>query len=126
LAYDLSQIDIQQGGGEMKDSRQSISFLVALIAGLVFFTSLEAVAETDGSLSAQDEDAFILYKYSLIDAKKNRSQKIAETTEGEETIYRYDGHALSCGTVMTGSITKANGLHHQGNRGKQNPRRWRF
>ena len=90
----------------MKDSRRGISFFVALVAGLVFFAPSEAAAETDGSLSSQDEDAFILYKYSLMDAVKNRSQKIAESTEGDETTYNYDGHALSCRTVMTGSITK--------------------
>ena len=90
----------------MKDPKQDTLFFVALIAGLAFFTSLGAAGETKGSLSDQDEDAFILYKYSLIDAKKNRSPKITESTEGNETIYNYDGHALSCRTVMTGSITK--------------------
>ena len=89
----------------MKNSEQNILFFVALIAVLAFFTSLGAADETTGSLSDQDEDAFILYKYSLIDAKKNRSSKITENTEGKETIYNYDGHALSCRTVMSGSIT---------------------
>jgi len=79
---------------------------VVLIAGLAFFTTLGAAGETKEGLSDEDEDAFILYKYSLIDAKKNGSSKITESTEGNETTYNYDGHALSCRTVMTGSITK--------------------
>ena len=90
----------------MEASKRNIVFFVTLIAGLAFFTSLGAAGETKRALSDQDEDAFILYKYSLIDAKKNRSSKISENTEGNETIYNYDGHALSCSTVMTGSITK--------------------
>ena len=90
----------------MKDSKQNIKLFVALIAGLAFFTSLGAAAETKGGLSDKDEDAFILYKYSLIDAKKNRSSKITESTEDNKTILSYDGHALSCRTVMKGSITK--------------------
>ena len=96
-----------RGESEMKDSKRDILFFVALIAGLAFFASLGAADETKGDLSGRDEDAFILYKYSLIDAKNNRSPKITESTEGNETIYNYDGHALSCRTVMTGSITKA-------------------
>jgi len=90
----------------MKDSKRNAIFFAALIAGLVFFTSFGAASEPKGGLSDQDEDAFILYKYSLIDAKRNRSSEITESTEGNETIYNYAGHALSCRTVMTGSITK--------------------
>jgi hypothetical protein len=90
----------------MKDSKRNILFSVALIAGLAFLTSLEAAGETKADLSDKDEDAFILYKYSLIDAKKNRSSKISESTEGNETTYKYEGHALSCRTVMTGTITQ--------------------
>ena len=90
----------------MKDSKQNIISLVVLIAGLTFFTSPGAAGETEGDLSAQDKDAFILYKYSLIDARSDRSSKITESTEGNETTYNYEGHALSCRTVMTGSITK--------------------
>ena len=89
----------------MKDSKRNIRFLVALMAGFAFFASFGASGEATGGLSDQDEDAFILYKYSLIDAK-NRSPKITATTAGDETLYNYDGHALSCRTVMTGSITK--------------------
>jgi hypothetical protein len=90
----------------MKDSKRYITPLVAFIACLALITSLGTAGETGEGLSSQDDDAFILYKYSLIDAKKNRSSKITENTEGNETIYSYDGHALSCRTVMTGSITK--------------------
>ncbi|MCH7643349.1 MAG: hypothetical protein IH974_00815 [Myxococcales bacterium] len=90
----------------MKNSKQSITFFTAIIASLAFFISFGAAGETNGGLSDTEEDAFILYKYSLIDAKKDRSSKITESTEGNETIYNYDGHALSCRTVMTGSITK--------------------
>ena len=90
----------------MKDSKQNIIFFAALIAGLAIFISLEAVGETRGGLSDRDEDAFVLYRYALIDAKRDRSSNITESTEGNETIYNYDGHALSCRTVMTGSITK--------------------
>ena len=102
----------------MKDSKQNTLFFVALIAGLAFFTSLGAAGETKGGLSDRDEDAFILYKYSLIDAKQNRSSKITESTEANETILNYDGHALSCRTVMTGSISKTaleNRTHVVGN-----------
>jgi hypothetical protein len=90
----------------MKDSKRYITPLVAFITCLALITSLGTAGETGEGLSSQDDDAFILYKYSLIDAKKNRSSKITENTEGNETIYSYDGHALSCRTVMTGSITK--------------------
>jgi hypothetical protein len=90
----------------MKDCKQGILFFAALIAGLALFGSLGAAGDAKEDLSDTDEDAFILYKYSLIDAKKNRSSKITESTEGNKTVYKYDGHALSCRTVMTGSITK--------------------
>ena len=90
----------------MKGSKHKTLIFVALIASLALFASSGAVGETKGGLSDKEGDAFILYKYSLIDAKRNRSSKITESTEGNETIYKYDGHALSCRTVMTGSITK--------------------
>ena len=90
----------------MENSNQSISFFVAIIAGLAFFTSFEAAGESAVGISVKEEDAFILYKYSLIDARKNRSPKITESTEGNKTIYKYDGHALSCRTVMKGFISK--------------------
>jgi hypothetical protein len=90
----------------MKNSKQSISFFVAIIAGLVFFTSFGAAAESEAGISDQEEDAFILYKYSLLDARKNSSPEITESTEGNKTIYKYDGHALSCSTVMKGSISE--------------------
>lgn len=90
----------------MKKSKQSITFFVAIIAGLAFITSFGAASETEVGISGKEEDAFILYKYSLLDAKKNRSPKITESAEGNKTIYKFDGHALSCRTVMTGSITK--------------------
>jgi hypothetical protein len=105
LSYDLTRIANDLGESKMRDSKRNISFLVALMAGFAFFASFGASGEATGGLSDQDEDAFILYKYSLIDAK-NQSSKITETTEGNETILNYDGHALSCRTVMTGSITK--------------------
>lgn len=90
----------------MKDSRHKIMFFLAVIAGWTLFSTMGAAGETKGGLSAQDEDAFVLYRYSLIDAGGNRSSKITESTEGNQTTYNYDGHALSCRTVMTGSITK--------------------
>ncbi len=90
----------------MKDSKQSIRFFVAIIASLAFFTSVGAAGEGEVGISDKEEDAFILYKYSLIDARNDRSPKITESTEGNKTIYKYDGHALSCRTVMKGSISK--------------------
>jgi len=90
----------------MKHSKQGIIFFVAIVVGLALFTSSAAVGETNVGISDKDDDAFILYKYSLLDAKKNRSSKITESTEGNKTTYKYDGHALSCRTVMTGSITR--------------------
>jgi hypothetical protein len=106
LSYDLPRIAIAQGESEVKDSKRDVLFFVALIAALTFFVSFGAAAETEEGLSGRDEDAFILYKYSLMDAKKNRSPKISESTKDNETTYDYDGHALSCRTVMTGSITE--------------------
>ena len=90
----------------MKDSKQNSMFCVALVVVLAFFVSLAAAGEANRELSGKDEDAFILYKYSLIDARKSGSPKITVSAEGNETIYNYDGHALSCKTVMTGSITE--------------------
>jgi hypothetical protein len=90
----------------MKNEKHNVLFFVAIAAVLAFFTSLGAAGETKAGISDKDEDAFILYKYSMLDAKKNRSSKITEDTEGNKTVYKYDGHALSCRTVMTGSITK--------------------
>jgi len=95
-----------QGESEMKDSKRVIISLVVLVSGLAFLTSFGAAGETEAALSDKEEDAFVLYKYSLLDAKKNRSSKITASTEGNKTTYKYDGHALSCRTVMTGSITK--------------------
>ncbi len=89
----------------MKNSKQIITLFVAIIAGLAVFTSFGAAGEIDVGISDKEEDAFILYKYSLIDAKRNRSPKITESTEANKTIYKYDGHALSCRTVMKGSIS---------------------
>jgi YD repeat-containing protein len=90
----------------MKYSKCNTIFFVAIVTSLAFFTSLGAASETEVGISDKDDDAFILYKYSLLDAKKNRSSKITESTEGNKTTYKYDGHALSCRTVMTGSITR--------------------
>ncbi len=90
----------------MKHGKQNTIFFVAIVVGLAFFTSLGAAGETEVGISDKDDDAFILYKYSLLDAKKNRSSKITESTEGNKATYKYDGHALSCRTVMTGSITR--------------------
>ena len=90
----------------MKNSKQRITLFVAIIACFAFFTSFGAAGESDVVISGKEEDAFILYKYSLIDAKSNRSPKITEISEGDKTIYKYDGHALSCRTVMKGSISK--------------------
>jgi hypothetical protein len=95
-----------RGESEMKDRKQIIVFFVAIVVGLASFTSLGEAGEAKVGMSDKDEDAFILYKYSLIDAKKNRSSKITESTEGSKITYKYDGHALSCRTEMTGSITK--------------------
>ncbi len=89
----------------MKYGKQRITLFVAIIACLTFFTSFGAAGESDVDISDIEEDAFILYKYSLIDAKRNSSPKITENTEGNKTIYKYDGHALSCRTVMKGSIS---------------------
>jgi hypothetical protein len=70
------------GGSRMRDRHQSILFFAVLIASLAAFSSLGAAGENKDGLTAQDEDAFILYKYSLIDAKNDRSSKITESTDG--------------------------------------------
>ena len=85
--------------------RHNIVSVVAAALSLALFASYGA-AKGKLDLSAKDEDGFILYKYSLLDAKRDHSPKISESTEGNKITYQYDGHALSCRTVMTGSITK--------------------
>ena len=90
----------------MKDLQRMTRFIAASIAALALFTSLEADADSKSALSDRDEDAFILYQYSLKDAERRRSSKITESSEGNETTYEFDGHALSCRTVMRGSITR--------------------
>ena len=62
----------------MKSSKQNILFFAVIVASLAFFTSLGVAGEAKVGLSDQDEDAFILYKYSLIDAKKKRHSKITK------------------------------------------------
>ncbi|MBW2421792.1 MAG: hypothetical protein JRH19_24860 [Deltaproteobacteria bacterium] len=90
----------------MKKVQQSSTAFVALVAGLTLFASAGMAGEARQGLSAKDEDAFILYKYSLLDAKRNPASRIKQSAEGNKTTYDYDGHALSCRTVMTGSITR--------------------
>jgi hypothetical protein len=50
-----------------------------IIASVGFFTSLGTAGETKAERSDVEEDAFILHKYSLIDAKRERSAKITES-----------------------------------------------
>ena len=89
----------------MRIDARKLALFAAIMVSLVVMASSGAAADTDAGLSEKDEDAFVLYRYSLIDAKKKRSPKIRENSEGSQTTYEYDGHALSCRTVMTGSIT---------------------
>jgi hypothetical protein len=100
------QPSLEQGAGEMNDRKMDILLLVAVVAGLALLSSSGAAGEAEAGLSSKHEDAFILYKYSLLDAKSSRTPKISAGTEGNEVTYRYDGHALSCRTVMTGTITR--------------------
>jgi len=110
----------------MKNSRQNIVLIMAIVISLIFCASYGTAGDakedakdagsekvevkaTDNKkveVSDTDEEGFILYKYSMIDAKKGRSSKIVESTDGDKTTYTYNDHALSCGTVMTGSIIK--------------------
>jgi len=90
----------------MNDRKMDIMLLVAVVTGLALLSSSGAAGEAELGPSAKHEDAFILYKYSLLDAKRSRSSKISAGTEGNKMTYRYDGHALSCSTVMTGYITR--------------------
>jgi hypothetical protein len=90
----------------MRNGKRNFMFFVAIMLSLIFMASPGVAGGTDAGLSEKDEDAFILYRYSLMDAKKNRSAKIKQNSEGNRTTYEYDGHALSCRTVMTGSITR--------------------
>ena len=89
----------------MRTDRRKLTLFAAIMASLVVMASAWAADDWDQGLSEKDRDAFVLYRYSLIDAKKKRSSKIRENSEGSQTTYEYDGHALSCRTVMTGSIT---------------------
>jgi hypothetical protein len=101
------QPSLGQGAGEMNDRKMNILLLVAVVTGLALLSSSGAAAgEAEAGLSSKHEDAFILYKYSLSDAKSSRASRISAGTEGNEVTYRYDGHALSCRTVMTGTITR--------------------
>jgi hypothetical protein len=90
----------------MKNIRRTTMVVVAILAGLAFLTSVGEAGESKAGISSKDEDAFILYKYALLDAKTNRSAEITESTEGNKATYKYDGHALSCKTVMTGFISR--------------------
>jgi len=98
----------------MNDRRMDIMLLVAVVTGLALLSSSGVAGEAEGGLSSKQEDAFILYKYSLSDAKKSGTSKISAGTEGSKVTYKYDGHALSCSTVMTGYIsrTAAEGRTH--------------
>ena len=82
--------------------------VVALVAGLALLSSPGVAGEGEVDLSSKQEDAFILYKYSMLDAKRSGPSKISASTEGNKVTYQYDGHALSCSTVMTGYISGAN------------------
>ena len=90
----------------MKSRTRDIMSLMATALSLALFASFWVGAEARADMSAKDKDGFILYKYSLLDARRDDSPKISESTEGNKITYKYDGHALSCRTVMTGSITK--------------------
>ncbi len=90
----------------MKNGARDIRSLVVTAVGLALVASFWVGAEARADMSAKDEDGFILYKYSLLDASRDHSAKISENTEVNKITYQYDGHALSCRTVMTGSITR--------------------
>jgi hypothetical protein len=90
----------------MNDRKMDVALLVAVVTGLALLSSSGIAGEAEVGLSSKSEDAFILYKYSLLDAKKSSTSKISENTEDNKVTYRYDGHALSCRTVMTGYITR--------------------
>ena len=83
-----------------------IILFAAVFASVALFSSLATAGEFKERLSAKDDDAFILYKYSLLDAGGDGASKISKRTEGNKTTLKYDGHSLSCRTVMTGSITQ--------------------
>ena len=90
----------------MNDRKMDVTLLVAVVTGLAFLSSSGAAGEAEVGPSSKHEDAFILYKYSLLDAETSRTSRISAGTEGNKVTYRYDGHALSCSTVMTGYITR--------------------
>ena len=90
----------------MNDRKIHSMVLVAVVTGLALLSSSGTAGEAEVGLSSKHEDAFILYKYSLLDAKRSPSSKISAGTEGNKVTYKYDGHALSCSTVMTGYITR--------------------
>jgi len=89
----------------MGKRRQRNLWIAAVAFGSILLTYAGSAGEATKHPSAKDEDAFILYRYALLDAQVNRSSEITANTEGNRTVYRYSGHALSCKTVMTGSMT---------------------
>jgi hypothetical protein len=89
----------------MRIDRQAIAWVVGLALAGVFMAG-HTWATGDPRLTAKDGDALILYEYSLLDAERKRSSKITTSTEGDTITYRYDAHALSCRTVMTGAMSK--------------------
>jgi len=100
------QSALEQGASEMNDRKMDVMFLVAVLTGLALLSSSGAASEAAVGPSDKNEDAFILYKYSLSDAERSRTSRISAGTEGNKVTYRYDGHALSCSTVMTGYIAR--------------------
>ena len=91
----------------MNTSRKSLLIvLAAILTGFISSFSLAAANTNDFTLAEQDDDGFILYKYSLIDAGQNKSSEITESSKSNSQTYSYNSHTLSCGTKMTGSITK--------------------
>ena len=90
----------------MNDRKMDIVLFVAVVTGLALLSSSGVAGEAGAGLSSKHEDAFVLYKYSLLDAETSRTSRISTGSEGNKVTFRYDGHALSCSTVMTGYITR--------------------
>lgn len=85
----------------MKSNIQHIVGTLIISISLICAISGKTFGE---NLSVKDEDGYILYKYSMLDAKKRSSSKIATSNNGNTTTYNFNGHKLSCGTIMTGVI----------------------
>jgi hypothetical protein len=77
------------------------NFLCFILVFIFYFCFVNA---SQIELTETENDGYILFKYSLNDAKNSRNTKIIKKVEGNVVTYEYKDHVLSCGTHMNGFI----------------------